>query len=471
MSINIYSSFIKIINNATILTFVSTFTRFGVGIAVLPILILKFNSYEISLWLYLTTLLSLISLASFGFGQSIVRSINYYLAGYDSIPRSINQFKSTANKLVYKGVANKKGIADILFLTSRIYILLSIFSLFLISTVGVMISWNIMSLGNHATQNWISFVLVGFIGILRILFSRSVSIIEGFNFVAKIRLLESLFGLSKIILFVILILSDFKIIHLLLMEFFLQIIANISSKKLIDKIITKKNIPRSQIFNIEIFNQIWPSTWRFGLMLFSSHFINNGTVLVVAQLSDSFLIASYLLTVRILVILRSLSISQFNANYPSLINLVVSKDFYKVKQFLSPIIRNIILLLIVALLSIFFIGNDIIYYLSKDIRIIDNYLLIIMSIGLILETHHGIHANVYLSTNHVPFLWPSLISGLLIVLISSLTIVPFGIFGAVLTQFVVQLSFNNWFPVYLNLKLLKWNFSEYTFNVLNLKKV
>jgi hypothetical protein len=252
---------------------------------------------------------------------------------------------------------------------------------------------------------------------------------------------------------------------------FLQIITNLYSNKIIDKIITKKNIPYSKSFNLQMFNEIWPSTWRYGLMLFGSHFINNGTVLVVAQLSDTSLIASYLLTVRILVIIRSLSISQFNANYPSLINLVVSKDFYQVKKSLSPIIRNAILVLSITLLIVFFLGNDIIKILSNDVRIIDNYLFIIMSIGIVLEAHHGFHANIYLSTNHVPFLWPGLISGLFIILISLALIYPFGIIGVVLTQFLVQLSFNNWFPIYLNLKLLRWNFSEYSLNVLNLKSV
>ena len=255
------------------------------------------------------------------------------------------------------------------------------------------------------------------------------------------------------------------------MELLLQLIANFYSNRMINQIINKKNIAYSKILNLEIFNQIWPSTWRYGLMLFGSHFINNGTALVVAQLSDTSLIASYLLTVRILVIIRSLSISQFNANYPSLINLVVSKNFYKVKKSLSLIIRNAILVLCITLFTIFLSGNDLINFFSKDIRIIDDYLFIIMSIGIVLEAHHGFHANIYLSTNHVPFLWPGLISGLLIILISFILVHSYGLLGIVLTQFFIQLSFNNWFPVYLNLKLLKWNFSEYSLNILNLKKV
>ncbi len=470
MSNNLYINFLKIINNATLMTFLSTFSRFGISLAILPLIILKFDSYEVSLWLYLTTLLSFITLASFGFGQSTVRSISYFRAGYETIPQSINQFRVKSEKFDNNQRVNKKGIGDILFLTSRVFIFLSFFAILLISTLGTIISWNIMSLGNHSLENWLSFGLVGIIAVFRILFSRSVSIIEGFNKVARIRSLESLFGLSKIILFTILILLDFEIIHLFFVELLLQLIVNFYANHIINKIIIKENIVSSASFNFQIFNQIWPSTWRYGLMLFGSHFINNGTILVVAQLSDTLIISSYLLTVKILTILRSLSLSQFNANYPSIIKSVVSKEFSILKKNLTPIIRNAILVLTIALVAIFLIGNEGIYLLSKDIRIIDNYLFIIMALGIVLETHHGFHANIYLSTNHVPFLWPGLISGILIILFSLILIGPLGILGIILTQFFIQLSFNNWFPVYLNLKLLNWNFSVYAQNILNFKK-
>ncbi|MDA7641988.1 hypothetical protein N8720_04105 [Candidatus Marinimicrobia bacterium] len=467
----LYNNTIKLINNATLMTFFSTFSRVGIGIAVLPLIIFKFDSYEVSLWLYLTTLLSFISLASFGFGQSTVRSINYFLSGYNVIPQSINQFNIKSEKLKHSIKINKDGIGDILFLTARVYNFLSIFAIFLISTLGTIVSWNIMSLGNHLFENWVSFGLVGIIAVLRIRFSRSVSIIEGFNFVAKIRSLESLFGLSKIILFTVLILLDFRIVHLLLVELFLQFFINLYSNRIIKSILLKDGIILSKIFNLEMFNQIWPSTWRYGLMLFGSHFINNGTVLVVAQLSDTLIISSYLLTVRILTIIRALSISQFNANYPSLIKLVVSKNFFIVKKTITPIIQNAMLALTICLVAIFFIGNDVLNFLSKDINIIDNYLFIIMSLGLLLEAHHGFHANIYLSTNHVPFLWPGLLSGIFIILVSLILIEPLGILGVVLSQFFIQLAFNNWFPVYLNIRLLKWNFSDYTLNILNLRKI
>ena len=94
-----------------------------------------------------------------------------------------------------------------------------------------------------------------------------------------------------------------------------------------------------------------------------------------------------------------------------------------------------------------------------------------MAFGLLLEMHHGIHANIYVSTNHIPFLWPGLISGILIIILSLAVMDSFGLLGIILVQFIVQLSFNNWFPVYLNLKLMNWGFIEYLINILKFKKI
>ena len=92
-----------------------------------------------------------------------------------------------------------------------------------------------------------------------------------------------------------------------------------------------------------------------------------------------------------------------------------------------------------------------------------------MSISITLELHHGFHAQIYMGSNHVPFLLPGLISGIIILGIGSYVISQYGLIALVLTQLLVQLSFNNWYPVYLNLKLLDWGLSDYFLTIFSKK--
>lgn len=82
-------------------------------------------------------------------------------------------------------------------------------------------------------------------------------------------------------------------------------------------------------------------------------------------------------------------------------------------------------------------------------------LIIFMSIIFFLELNHGNHAQLYLTNNHHPFLLPSVISGILILILSYFLINDFGIIGLLISQGFVQLGFNNWYPIYLNIKDLK----------------
>ena len=117
--------------------------------------------------------------------------------------------------------------------------------------------------------------------------------------------------------------------------------------------------------------------------------------------------------------------------------------------------------MIILLLSVGLLGNIILNFLNIEARLVDNEIFFIMSVAIILEYHHASHSQIYMGSNHVPFLIPSLVSASLILIIGFSIVEVYGLIGLVLTQFFVQLSINNWYPVYLNLKLLDWKFGDY----------
>tara|TARA_A100001015_G_scaffold269681_1_gene321575 strand:- start:251 stop:544 length:294 start_codon:yes stop_codon:yes gene_type:complete len=79
-------------------------------------------------------------------------------------------------------------------------------------------------------------------------------------------------------------------------------------------------------------------------------------------------------------------------------------------------------------------------------------LLILMALIYLLELNHGNHAQLYLTKNHQPFLLPSLLSGIAILVLSLPASTYLGIFGLLLVQGIVQLAYNNWYPLYMNIR-------------------
>jgi hypothetical protein len=82
-----------------------------------------------------------------------------------------------------------------------------------------------------------------------------------------------------------------------------------------------------------------------------------------------------------------------------------------------------------------------------------------------LELHHASHAQIYMGTNHVPFLLPSIITGLLILCGGYLVVPRYGVMGLIMVQAISHLLINNWYPVYLNLKLLDWKLDKYFYDL------
>lgn len=171
---------------------------------------------------------------------------------------------------------------------------------------------------------------------------------------------------------------------------------------------------------------------------------------VVSQLADPKIIASFLVTQRIIFFAQV----PIYAQLPRIFQMMSLHQFSKLKLFISKSIFIGFSILIVLLVGIGILGNVVLTKLvTTDIFLI---------MAIILEYHHSVHSQIYMGSNHVP----ALFSGVLIIIIGIGVVGTYGLNGIVLTQFFVQLSINNWYPVYLNLKLLDWKFVDYLKNVI-----
>jgi len=114
------------------------------------------------------------------------------------------------------------------------------------------------------------------------------------------------------------------------------------------------------------------------------------------------------------------------------------------------------------LLALMAIGGNALgrLFLGREV-LVSGWMYAVMAIGLVLETHHGAHSNLYVTKNHIPFLVPSLVSGALILGAGSLLAPEFGLLAVILVQFLVQLAFNNWYPVWLVCQDLGWTIPGY----------
>jgi hypothetical protein len=459
----------KIYNSPSVMTWISYFAKYGSYIFVLPLILKIFSEAEIAVWFLFLLILSVSQLADSGFGPSIIRATSYFFSGSLKLPNNIDQFK---NKTSISGAKiNFIGLNKVLNTSNSIYLILSFFSVIILLTFGRFIVNNAINMTDNQDRLMSAFYLLVIQSFFSIQVIKCSSFIQGIDQVASLKRAEIIFETSKIVILFLLLNTGYGIFELIAVELVFKIFFYIYTRIYISNWFLYHKQSYSNDFKVdnEIFKSIWSPTWRQGLMFYGSYFSNNSVGIIISQLNDPKLIASYLLSQKIISFVRQISQAPLYSNLPRVFQLMAKSEFKTLKLYCAKGISFGLFLQFFLLLFIILFNTQLLNIFDIKTTLVSLPILIVMSITVMLELHHAFHAQIYMGSNHVPFLIPSIYSGLSIFALSFFAIGPYGLVGVVLVQFLIQLSLNNWYPVYLNLRLLKWNFFDYLFSLFNFR--
>lgn len=458
-------------SSPTLMTWLSYVVKFGNAVFLLPLIIKSFPQEEIAVWFVFLLIIGLSQLADSGFGPSVIRATSFFYAGAQEMPKNKEEFKS--KKQCFASDINFEGLKTLLNTANVIYLLLGAISILLLVTVGKFIVSNTINMTNtidRLNNAFYIIVLQSFVSIQIIKFN---SFIQGVDQVATVKKIETITESLNIVFSLIILVLGFGIFELVLVNLFFKCILFFYLKFFVKKWFESRKNKYSFKYNFNrvFFNSIWPPTWRQGIMFYGGYLTNNSSALIVSQINNPTLIASFLITQKIIFFIRQISQAPLYSNLPRVFQMMAKKDYVQLKKYCS---KGISLGLMIQFFGLFFLllfGNQILQWFDADSSLAPFPVLLIMSISIMLELHHAFHAQVYMGTNHVPFLWPAIVSGIAILGFSYIAVDVYGLIGVVFIQFLVQLSLNNWYPVYLNLRLLEWSFLDYFKSLFNFKEL
>jgi O-antigen/teichoic acid export membrane protein len=447
------------------MSWASAFVRFGSMIFVLPLVLTAYSDIEQSLWFLTSTIIAFAMLADSGFGSVLVRAVAYFNAGSETIPKTKQEFEDREE--IANNNPNFPKLIDLLTTSNRIYLFLGGLIILLLGTLGVAFVWNLMELSGHRVDFWLAFLLLipyCYISILNVKWS---SFSRGLGFVAMEARLNTILSTVRVMLFIVLLLLKMKPAILIALMLFELIIKQIYLRRFVLNWFRDNNavVRRTFYFDKEIFQSIWPASWKLAGIFWGNFLVDSGNTIIIAQISDTRLMSSFLFTTRIVSFVRNISQTPFYANTPGIYKLVAQKKLDVLKARSSEYIFTGMFIFIAACLGIAIFGNWALSLLDTSTRFLEPELFLIMCLSVMLDLHASFHATIYTSTNHIPFLIPSLISGALIIGLGFLVLPIYGLVGILMVRFIVQMSFNNWYAVYVSLKLLNWPFLRYLTDV------
>jgi O-antigen/teichoic acid export membrane protein len=445
------------------MSWASYFVRFGSALFVLPLLLKIYSPVEQSFWFFINTITGFAMLADSGFGNTLVRAVSYFKAGASYLPRTKKEYDEIEK--IEKGEPHLKNLKNLLTTANRIYIYLGLFSVLILATGGIAAAWNIMELADHRTDIWIAYLIVIPYCYFMILSVKWSSFMRGLGYMAEEARFGVFQGVLRVIAFVILLLFQLGPAYLIFVLLLESVIKLFYIKWFVGKWFKKEKVvfEDKKYFDKDIFRSLWSATWRTGLLFWGAYAIQSGTSILASQLSDAVVMANFLLTMRIFNFILNIARAPFYTNVPKIYQLAAEKDLPNLRRKSSEYMFLGLGLKVAALAVLAVFGNQVLDLLGIETRFVGMTVFLIMAVTEILDLHASFHATIYTSTNHIPFVLPATISGGLILLVGFQVIPQYGVMGIVLTKFIIQFMFNNWYAVVLSLKLLRWNVFKYLY--------
>jgi len=430
----------------------------GSSIILLPLLIAKLSVAQLAVYYLLQMLFGLGGLVDFGFGDSVARAAAYFGAGMQGVPREAREFKK-ANE----GPPLEPNVASLLRLkttSSRMFTGLGLLAMLFGGGVGVLLFRNAMALAGNGNDLWAAFGLTLVAVFLGFKVTSYASMANGLLMVRDSIKISLWWNVARFALAAGGLLAGWGVAG----TAFATMVANfgiyLSQRRQVLRWFGGVLRPPSH-FDHSLVKNLWPATWRSGGTSLGAYLINYSSGWVVAQIPNAALIASFLLTSRILIIISRFAETPLNVKIPLLTKLRAHGDRDAFVHLAFHRISLALFIMIGGIVSLHFMGPWLIGFLHRDTKLIRGPLYWIIAGTILLETHHVLHTRLYITTNHVPFFWPAVVSGVAIVGLGAATVKTYGIFGPVCAQMVIQLLLNNWYPVFLNLRNLNVNFINY----------
>lgn len=208
----------------------------------------------------------------------------------------------------------------------------------------------------------------------------------------------------------------------------------------------------------QILALIWPNSWRIGLVMLGSFLINSANTLLIGRYLSLELTAQYGLSLQLINVLNIVAYMFIQVRLPQMVKLRVEDNNSGIVGLFGRQIIVGITTFTLGAAVIITLGQNILTLVGSKTKLLSTLPLTFLCFYKILEYHHGAFSILIVSENKVPFVLPTLISGLAIVLLGIWWGQDYGLWGIMAATALVQGAFNNWWPVWKALESVHTNY-------------
>ncbi|MGQ0708799.1 MAG: O-unit flippase-like protein [Rhodoferax sp.] len=427
----------------------------GSGLLLLPAILVTLTPADVGIWFVFIALGGFAQLLELGFQPTIARNATYVFTGAtclqkEGVPNNCNPTDNVSITL----------LAELISCSRQIYRWIALFSAVSLLGGGSIYIYSVL----HETQNKsatiVSWVLFSSGYIFTFYFGYINAILQGRGDISKSNKIIVITRTSLIVAGILFLTLDFGLLGLGSASLLSAAIGRVVAIKYMRQdSLTKKAcmiFPKSQ--NNQLLAIMWHNAKRMAAVQLSAFIIQRANILIGTSFLGTVVVASYSMTLTVLMALSSMSSAICQVQLPYLSSLQLLDNKRKIRFLYTQLVTISISLYIIGGILIGLLGNSVLTLIGSKVGLLSMPLYWIFAVIVLLEMHHAIAATYITTQNSVPFVRAATISATLTLVLSIVLIRPFEVLGLILAQGVTQLLYNNWkWPLVVYKNLYKVN--------------
>lgn len=427
---------------------IATALRFGSALFLLPLILWRIPSDELGLWYVFISLGALAALMDLGFAHASTRSAGYLWAGARALlPFGIDLAEpvvetDTTGRAIHRE-PNLPMLSNLV-ASLRVYYLAAAGLLFLLlAAAGGAWIWH-QSAGLAKAQSIRLAFLVYAAGV-SLGFANSFwsSLLAGTNAVKEGQQIAAACLLVNLCLAVAGLLAGWGIWALVLGAFVAGLAERLIGRTVFQRLVS---VPTGK-FDGSVLRGLWPNAWRTAAVGFGAFLILQANILICSAFLDLRTTASYGLSLQAVTLLVGFSSIWVRVKLPTINYLRAQGMVERIPAIFRPRIVLALLTFGAGAVVLLVFGRVLLARLNAQTQLLPTALLFVLLLIQLLEMHNSLYGELVYSENVNPFVRPALISGGAIIILSVLLTPRFGVWGILLASGLVQLCYNNWWPV------------------------
>ncbi|MDN3632435.1 O-unit flippase-like protein [Vibrio lentus] len=418
--------------------YLAQFLNIGSGIIILPVAIKLLSAEDMGLWYLFMAIAGFVQLLEFGIQPTISRMTSYIYAG--ALELLSEGLPKISNNIDYQ------LLYDLISAAKKMYLYVSVVAAFILLLLGTLY---LDSFKEFKQSQMIAWCIFSSSTVINLYFTYFNGLLSGRgNQTDSYRII----AISKLLMLIItipLLWFDWGLLSMSVGTLASVVLSRILYHR------TFYNSDRDDIRELNklkgvaenLVNTIWLSAWKLGVTSFGGFMILKVNTFVASSYLGLKVAASYGLTIQVVGLIYAVSNMLFVLSLPKMNVLQSQNKKSELKRFFVKInIYTQVMFLVGSLLLLTF-GSYFLSILSPNITLLATPILLLILATYQLELNHAVCATYLTTLNKVPFLNASLISGFSIFgsSVYLMNNTNLGILGLVVSQFLVQALYNNWY--------------------------